>query len=184
MLNYLLKKNGLCNFKDGFVHLNGNKTFSSTNALSNKDVGPIDDIESLFYILIYLLNGELPWKSKVANNKKYTAEEIINIRKNISPFKLTFKFPLKFQILFYEICNSEFTYNLDYLKILKIFEEIKNDLKKKNKENSFEYKWLFFFKEAINKDSNALDKPKKKEIYDLFEKYCLKLDKYMDYILL
>ena len=180
----LKNKNGLLNLKDGFVHLKGNKIFSSTNALSNKDVGPIDDIESIFYILIYLLNGELPWKSKIVNQKKYTAEEIINIRNNISPFKLTCKFPLKFQILFFEISHSQFGYNPDYSKILKIFEEIKNDLKKKNMANLFEYKWLFFFKEALNKESHTLDKSKKKEIYDLFEQYSLKIDKYLDYILL
>ena len=58
------KKNGDINYKNGFVKCCGNKAFSSTNALLDKDTMPFDDIKSMFYILIYFINGELPLKKK------------------------------------------------------------------------------------------------------------------------
>ena len=56
------KKNGEIDFQSGYTRLNGNKNFSSTNGVLDKDVMPYDDIEIIFYILIFLLNGWLPLK--------------------------------------------------------------------------------------------------------------------------
>ena len=60
-----------------------NKSYSSTNALKDKDVSQIDDIISIFYILIYFYKGNLPWKKKNLRGEKLTVNEIIEIRQNI-----------------------------------------------------------------------------------------------------
>jgi len=39
----------------------GTPYFASNNQLMKNKVGPKDDLESMFYILIYFLLGSLPW---------------------------------------------------------------------------------------------------------------------------
>ena len=55
-------KSGKLNYTSKFYKYKGNKNFSTTNALLDYDTRPFDDIETIFYLLIYFLNGELPWK--------------------------------------------------------------------------------------------------------------------------
>ena len=62
-----LRDNGIRN-KNYFV---GTLMFASTSALSGLEQYPRDDIESLFYIMIYLKDGTLPWlkyKKKIKEN--------------------------------------------------------------------------------------------------------------------
>ena len=72
------------------------QSISSTNALKNKDTLPKDDLESLFYILIYFFNGSLPWYDPETKNKKYSVDEIISIREKIQPSYLCKNFPKEF----------------------------------------------------------------------------------------
>lgn len=96
------KKNGALNFSNGKKGCFGNKSFSSNNALLEKDVLPFDDIESIFYLMIYFLNGSLPWERSKLSEENYNKKNIIEIRKNISPEELCKNFPKKFINLFKE----------------------------------------------------------------------------------
>ena len=53
----LTTKSGKLNYTSKFYKCKGNKNFSSTNALLDNDTRPFDDIETIFYLLIYFLNG-------------------------------------------------------------------------------------------------------------------------------
>ena len=83
----------------------GNKCFSSTNAISDKDVEKKDDIVSIFYILIYFFNRKLPWSKKISEGRKFSKEEIIEIRKSLSIRKLCKEFPIDFVNLTEQIFN-------------------------------------------------------------------------------
>lgn len=43
----------------------GTPYFASNNQLLRGKLGPKDDIESLIYVLIYFINGYLPWAKNV-----------------------------------------------------------------------------------------------------------------------
>ena len=78
---FLKKKNGSINHTSKFYKCRGNRMFSSSNALLDIDTTPYDDIESTFYILIYFLNGSLPWKSK-SSEKKLIKKKLSKFEKN------------------------------------------------------------------------------------------------------
>lgn len=179
----LRKKDGKINFNKVNISCRGNKMFASTNALKNKDILPGDDLESIFYILIYLLNGSLPWeigKNVEINNK---SEVIIKIRESFPTCVLCQKFPLSFQKLFDEIKDGHKANNPEYQKIIKIFEAIKKDCKVNKLKEKLKYKWNEVFIDALRDDKNKINSSKKKQVNALFEQYGLKLNNYVDYII-
>ncbi|OHT06156.1 Casein kinase I isoform epsilon [Tritrichomonas foetus] len=57
---------------DGAIHRAGTSRFSSINSMNGSKPSPADDLESLGYVLVYLLKGKLPWqgiKSKCTERK-------------------------------------------------------------------------------------------------------------------
>ncbi len=61
--------------------LTGTPRYASINALRGLEQGPRDDLESIGYVLVYLLKGELPWqnivgKSKIEKIKKLLVKKI------------------------------------------------------------------------------------------------------------
>ena len=112
----------------------GNKCFSSTNAISDKDVAKKDDIVSIFYILIYFFNRKLPWSKKISENRKYTREEIIEIRKSLSIREPCKEFPTDFINLTEQIFNMPDLGNPDYYYIINELNKIKEkeECRKKN----------------------------------------------------
>ena len=83
----LMKKNGSINYTTKIYECRGTRTFASNNALQDIDTKKIDDIESIFYIMIYFFRGGiLPWGKKY--NQGLTKKDIVKIRKSIEPSTL------------------------------------------------------------------------------------------------
>ncbi len=101
-------------YKDGKPHI-GTIRYSSINTDFGIEQSRRDDLESLFYSLIYLCNGFLPWQGIKAKNKNEKYKLILEkkISTNIS-----------------ELCKNlpqEFTTFINYIKNLK-FEDKPNYL--------------------------------------------------------
>lgn len=179
---FIHKNNGQINFTEKNYLLRGNKTFASNNALEENDILFYDDIESLFYILIYFHNNNLPWMRAKNSSNKLTKEEILEIRKKIPTFELCKNFPESFSLLFEKIMKRKISDKPDYTLILQVFESIKKDLLIKLTNNFDKFCWLSIFKEMANGGKIKNNAQKSKEIHQLFEKYCIKIDKYIQYI--
>ena len=89
----------------------GNYIFSSINALRGVELSRRDDLESLGYMLIYFLKGELPWENIKCSDKAEKKRKIYQIKKNYDLSKLCDEIP------------EEFKLYLNYVKSLKISEE-------------------------------------------------------------
>jgi len=64
--------------------LNGTARFASVHALEGYELSRRDDLESLCYVLIYLLKGTLPW-ARLKNKNKYEKYKLIlNMKKKMS----------------------------------------------------------------------------------------------------
>ena len=64
--------------------LNGTARYASIKALEGYELSRRDDLEGLCYVLIYFLNGRLPWE-KIKNKNKYEKyKAILNMKKSIS----------------------------------------------------------------------------------------------------
>ena len=97
-------------YKDNH-RLNGTARFASIHALEGYELSRRDDLESLCYVLVYLLKGNLPW-TRLKNKNKYEKYKIIlNMKKKMSE-----------DILIGDKNNQEFIDFIKYCRELK-FEE-------------------------------------------------------------
>ena len=97
-------------YKDNH-RLNGTARFASIHALEGYELSRRDDLESLCYVLVYLLKGSLPW-ARIKNKNKYEKYKIIlNMKKKMSE-----------DILIGDKNNQEFIDFMKYCRELK-FEE-------------------------------------------------------------
>ena len=81
----------------------GNMKFNSINAHLNKKITIRDELESFFYILVYLLNGRLPWCKLNSNNKN---RDILEMKKSINVDAFLEGLNCKYKELFLYIKSS------------------------------------------------------------------------------
>ena len=118
--------------------LTGTARYASINALSGYEQSRRDDLESICYILLYFLRGNLPWQGLKINNKEDRYKKICEIKKTIPIKELCSGFPNELEIILSYVRNLEFTQvpNYDYLRTL-----LKNILEKNNSYLDFFYDW-------------------------------------------
>ena len=91
--------------------LNGTARYASIHALEGYELSRRDDLEELCYVLIYFLNGHLPWGKIKNKNKQERYNLILNMKKRMSA-----------EILVGDKTNIEFIEFVKYCRKLK-FEE-------------------------------------------------------------
>ena len=132
--NYINNRNfshNVYNNNNSFV---GTLRYSSINNHENKEQSRRDDLESLGYIFIYLLTGNLPWKGMRGKNNKSTQEIIYQKKKNTSLEELCKNLPKEIFIYMTYCRNLKFYEKPDYEYLRNIFYRlfIKNKYKKDN----------------------------------------------------
>jgi hypothetical protein len=91
--------------------LNGTARYASIHALEGYELSRRDDLEELCYVLIYFLNGHLPWGKIKNKNRQERYSLILNMKKKMSE-----------EILVGDKSNIEFIEFVKYCRKLK-FEE-------------------------------------------------------------
>ena len=95
----------------------GTAIFASINSHMGLELGRKDDLESLAYVLIYLLHGALPWQG-------FSSLEILETKKRISPSDLCHGLPVEF-CMFFEHCRSlPFDHKPDYEHFINLFDSL------------------------------------------------------------
>jgi hypothetical protein len=90
----------------------GTARFASINALSGIGLSRRDDLESLAYMLIYLLNG-LPWQGIKGDSKKKHAE-VLQMKVSTSPRVLCDGLPAEFEDFLNYARSLEFSQKPNY----------------------------------------------------------------------
>ena len=98
-----------------------------------------DDLESLFYTLIYLGKGKLPWQGIPAKTKKEKNEKICQLKRRISIKEVCGDLPSEYRILLLYIRNLSFNERPNYEKIINIFELL---LQRYNQKHDLLYDWV------------------------------------------
>lgn len=158
----------------------GNSYFASITTLKGKDCTKLDDIISVFYILIYFYLGTLPWGGK-DNGKKYKREEIIEIKEKTKIKDLCHNLPENFVCLTENILNTPRENEPNYQYILKILTSLKNEEILKSMETKNKFSWITLL-DDLTSNPGKISKTKKNEIKSLFNKYCLNIKEYLNYI--
>ena len=129
--------------------LTGTARYASVNALSGYEQSRRDDLESIAYIIMYFLRGNLPWQGLKVNKKEERYKKICEIKKEYTSDKLCKGFPKELELFISYIKQLEFTEvpDYDYLKnlLVKIMEKNKLEI-------DFYYDW-FKEKPNIKKDN-------------------------------
>ena len=76
--------------------LTGTARYASIHALEGYEQSRRDDLESLGYVLIYLLKGSLPWQGLRVKTKEEKYKKILEKKKDISSEELSKDFPQQF----------------------------------------------------------------------------------------
>ena len=144
----------------------GTVRYISMNTHQGLEQSRRDDLESLFYIIIYFIKGELPWQGVKYKNKSEKYNKIYEIKQKSTEKggELCYSLLPEFQTIIDYIIDLKFTEKPNYSMIKKILEMM---LAKLNYFNDLQFDWynLEFltnlykapFVENKKKSSNNLD---------------------------
>ena len=146
------------------IKLTGTIRFASCNAMNKKELSRRDDMESIGYLLIYLIKGSLPWQGLKIKQKNEKYEKIREMKIDLDINKLCEGIPEEFGDYIKMVRKLEFEEEPEYPKYINLFGE----LFKKNKfYKDYAYDW-------IPKEEIKIHKKFKESVmynnYDLYKK--------------
>jgi serine/threonine protein kinase len=115
------------------TRLTGTARYASINALRGYEQSRRDDMESLGYVLAYLIRGSLPWQGMAAKTKEEKYAKILNKKISVSTEKLLKNEPQEL---------------IDYIKYCRLL--------KYEQEPDYEY-MMGLFKNIVKKDGVGID---------------------------
>ena len=117
----------------------GNARYSSINALNGNTQSRRDDLESLGYLLLYLLLGRLPWQGYISHSKEDKYYKIKQIKNQTTPEELCEGLPPQFEEYIKYTRNLEYEQDPDYNYLRNL---LKNVIKKSGFTIDFYYDWF------------------------------------------
>ena len=141
----------------------GTMRYISMNTHQGYEQGRRDDLESLFYIIIYFIKGELPWQNIKCKTRAEKYNKIFEIKKKVTEDgELVEDLPLEMKKILEYILGLNFAERPNYLMMKKAIELILNKL---NYSNDLQFDWynLDFLNYLYLTKNNMNEKEKIKE---------------------
>jgi len=105
-------------------HLIGTARYCGRNAHRGFEQGRRDDIESIGYVLMYFLLGQLPWQGLKVKKNEDQFEKIAQKKYTTSFEELTAGQPEEFLLYFKHVDNLEFEDKPNYVYLIGLFQNI------------------------------------------------------------
>ncbi|MCO5572750.1 hypothetical protein L7F22_026509 [Adiantum nelumboides] len=105
-------------------NLTGTARYASVNTHLGIEQSRRDDLESLGYVLMYFLKGNLPWQGLKANTKKQKYERICEKKMSTSIESLCKAYPMEFSSYFHYCRSLRFDDKPDYTYLKRIFRDL------------------------------------------------------------
>ncbi|KAL3309578.1 Casein kinase I isoform alpha [Cichlidogyrus casuarinus] len=105
-------------------NLTGTARYASINAHAGIEQSRRDDIESLGYVFMYFLKGQLPWQGLRANTKKQKYERIYEKKMQTTPQQLCKNFPAEFELYLTYAREIQFDACPDYIYLRGLFRRL------------------------------------------------------------
>ena len=135
----------------------GSLRYASINALKLREQSRRDDLESIGYMLIYLIKGRLPWDNIRVDNKRSSYLKLSLYKKNLSPEILCSNLPKEFSDYIRYVKNLNFEDDPDYNYLKSLFQIM---LKKQGIiENKIFFSWIN--EKNINKIKKSINLSKR-----------------------
>ena len=141
----------------------GTMRYISMNTHQGYEQGRRDDLESLFYIIIYFIKGELPWQNIKCKTRQEKYNKIFEIKKKVTEDgELVEDLPIEMKKILEYILGLNFAERPNYLMMKNAIELILNKL---NYSNDLQFDWynLDFLNYLYLSRNNMNEKEKIKE---------------------
>lgn len=135
-------------------YISGSPYYLSTNAHAGVSPSRRDDLVSLGYMLLEMINGKLPW-AKVEGSYEERVYAAYQIKKKTGNKRLCKGMPKEFLIFFDYVTNLGFTEKPDYAYLIRLFRMM---LAEKNLEEDGNFSWNFNEEEIFNEKPNIFSK--------------------------
>jgi casein kinase 1 len=132
------------------MSLTGTARYTSTNSHLGFEQSRRDDLESVGYVLVYLLNGVLPWQGLKAKTKDQRHQLIGKKKLSTSIKSLCKGLPVEFAHYFQYVRSLQFEEKPNYAHLRTLFIELFN---REGYELDFQYDWTLLRKEIFNNTS-------------------------------
>ena len=157
-------KNGLNDIVTDKKNLIGTPRYASINALRGIEQSMRDDLESVGYILVYLLKGKLPWMGIKCMDKNEKIKKICIRKIETSSSDLCVGLPKEF-VEYFDYCNDlEYEQKPDYTFLKNLFFKV---LRSEKEKFDYIYDWDENDKSKKKIIKNALFYSKSTEIADI-----------------
>ena len=137
-------------------NITGTPRYCSINGLRGAEQSRRDDLESLFYVIIYFFRGNLPWQNLKIKSRQERFNRINYLKKNISYKILCKNLPQELYNFGTYIKRLKFEEDPDYNFLRNCFYSI---LKKINEKNDNKFSWLTNFKSYSNNKKQKDNQP-------------------------
>lgn len=104
--------------------LTGTARYASVNTHIGIEQSRRDDLESLGYVLMYFLRGQLPWMNLKGENKKDKYERIMEKKMQTSVEVLCKGYPIEFTQYMQYTKNLRFEDKPDYSHLRQLFRDV------------------------------------------------------------
>lgn len=128
--------------------LTGTARYASINALSGCSQSRRDDLESVGYVLMYLLRGSLPWQGLKVYGKEDKYQKILQKKKETPVDELCKSYPLEFIEFINYVKKLSYTDDPDYNHLRSLLDKIMKD-------NKYEYDNTFDWTKIENKSEKV-----------------------------
>ena len=130
-------------------HITGTPRFCSINAMRGVEQSRRDDLESLSYLILYFLEGTLPWQGLKITSRPQRFKEITRLKKNLKVENLDGNIPQEI-VLFHKYTRKlGFTENPKYDYMKRLFHSILN---KYGYYNDKKFSWVEKNNDNINEN--------------------------------
>ena len=117
----------------------GTIRYTSVNSHLSIEQSRRDDLEALFYILVYMIKGKLPWQGLVVFDDETRMRKIAEMKCSITPEKLTEGLSGKLCAFFKYVKKLKFTDAPDYVFLGKLLTEAAEEKELRLEEHVFEW---------------------------------------------
>jgi len=133
------------------VGFRGTAAYASINAHDGKDLGRVDDLWSLFYVLVEFMTGDLPWKGR-------EKEQVAIYKRQMTNYYLVSNLPAPFNDMLQYLKTLKFEDEPDYDLIESMLDEL---FRISGKPYDIPYDWDMpqFAEESINSESYVSNHP-------------------------
>ena len=120
-------------------NLTGTARYASCNAHNGLEQSRRDDLESIGYVLLYLIKGSLPWQGLKCKDKAEKYQKIKEMKMSYTPEKLCQGLPVEFSKYIEYVKKLSFEEEPEYKKYISLFSDL---LKAKDYEVDYLYDWI------------------------------------------